>query len=925
MPYGFFRLSPGRSGGASSASADATGKFYTATGLKVGSAAILYGNGTQVASATVDSLGKATWTLASAPTPGTVVTYDGTVTGSGGTVPVPPTLAALVLSGSAFTAGSAPGTVIGTISGQTSGSTITFTPNDGRVVVSSSALVVGMAATAAGMISGTLVETLSGATGSPRSTLVTISINAGAPTLGALTVSAGTATVGTAYTSTISGQTSGSALSLTGGGASGLSISGATISGTPTTAGAVNVVETLAGATNSPRTTSGLVTVAAAASVTLNALTVSNGSATVGAAYTGTVSGQTSGSTLSLTGAGAAGLSISGASISGTPTTVGSVNVVETLSGATNSPRTTSGLITVAAAVASALVFGSPPPAYRGVPYSWQPLFVGPAGTQSWTNTLSLVAGLTQNATTGLVSGTPTATGTITGSVSATAGGAMGTLSNISFTSQEFYKQYTVSGVDPVRAFDYRNNLYWDGSAVTNSVTAFLTGATVTAGKGLLPRLNIASTGAHLTGHQLAAKTVVMQLSGGSTTGGDGILSYGGDAPLYRNGASGNSYVNSLRSYRVSGTAILDSMAPSTAVGGLANDGGSTTTTTKWSVPNWTKRARVATALNASGRKTTIGGSGIIHSDSNAFASPTAVTLLSFGGGYVYGGNDNGQGGGTTTPANSYLETEVIYGSYLSDADFVAAAAPRDFFEGKSGLAFPTRSYVAPLDTNNSLKYSKTQPWYAYAIARADAYPVGLAATGNYHAGIIWTNSAGNPNGGYEGWIDGDGKLRVRIMSNFGGGDYLGVIGTTSIIDGVTHEIEYFYDGSGSTTGIKIALDGVFETLTKEPGSANTLTGDIIANAAPYTVGNQLIGAGGSSEWQQAFMWPGRLDCFVQEKAARTTPFATGKFTPPPVTAGVTELYYLFNEGTGTTVADLSGNNRTGTLSGQNIPVWVGG
>lgn len=85
-----------------------------------------------------------------------------------------------------------------------------------------------------------------------------------APTLNALTVSNTAATVGTAYTGTINNRTSGSTFALTGAGAPGLSITGTTISGTPTTAGTVNLVETLAGASNSPRTSNGVITVAAA-------------------------------------------------------------------------------------------------------------------------------------------------------------------------------------------------------------------------------------------------------------------------------------------------------------------------------------------------------------------------------------------------------------------------------------------------------------------------------------------------------------------------------------------------------------------------------------------------------------------------------------------------------------------------------------
>ena len=101
-----------------------------------------------------------------------------------------------------------------------------------------------------------LQPTLSGA--------VAIAAVGGVTTLNALTVSNPSATAGTPYTGTISGLTAGSTPTLTGAGAPGLSISGSTIGGTPTTAGTVNIVETLAGATNSPRTSSGVVTVAAA-------------------------------------------------------------------------------------------------------------------------------------------------------------------------------------------------------------------------------------------------------------------------------------------------------------------------------------------------------------------------------------------------------------------------------------------------------------------------------------------------------------------------------------------------------------------------------------------------------------------------------------------------------------------------------------
>ena len=81
----------------------------------------------------------------------------------------------------------------------------------------------------------------------------------------------------------------------------------------------------------------------------LGDLTVSPPSAMVGQAYTGTVSGKSAGSVLSLSGAGAEGLSISGSTISGTPIAIGDVNVKETP--AVGQAKTNAKLITVTKAI----------------------------------------------------------------------------------------------------------------------------------------------------------------------------------------------------------------------------------------------------------------------------------------------------------------------------------------------------------------------------------------------------------------------------------------------------------------------------------------------------------------------------------------------------------------------------------------------
>ncbi|NBB64665.1 hypothetical protein GVN18_36015 [Pseudomonas sp. ODNR1LW] len=90
---------------------------------------------------------------------------------------------------------------------------------------------------------------------SPALTITTFGPAAPFTHLSALTVTPDAAIVGEAYEGTISGKTAGSVLSLSGAGAAGLTLDGVEITGTPTAAGDVDIVETLSGAPNSPRTT----------------------------------------------------------------------------------------------------------------------------------------------------------------------------------------------------------------------------------------------------------------------------------------------------------------------------------------------------------------------------------------------------------------------------------------------------------------------------------------------------------------------------------------------------------------------------------------------------------------------------------------------------------------------------------------------
>jgi len=119
--------------------------------------------------------------------------------------------------------------------------------------------------------------------------------------------------------------------------------------GAYTTSGTYSATYTVTDSKGATASFTRVVTVTAAA-ITLQTLSLSPSNATIGTAYSGTITGKTSGSTITLGNTGAAGLSVSGSSVTGTPTTAGAVDLVETLSGATNNPRTTTGLLNVVAA-----------------------------------------------------------------------------------------------------------------------------------------------------------------------------------------------------------------------------------------------------------------------------------------------------------------------------------------------------------------------------------------------------------------------------------------------------------------------------------------------------------------------------------------------------------------------------------------------
>lgn len=207
-----------------------------------------------------------------------------------------------------------------TISGATSGSTITGSVPAGLTLNSGARTITGTPSEIAG---GTIIltETLADSANSPKDNILTLNVTA-QPSLSALSLAASSIAENTAQDSVISGivgQTEGSSLSLTDDSGGRFALSGTNLvagaTGTDYEAAPshnITIREILANSPNSPRDTVLTVTVTnIAEAATLGDLALSITELTEDAAINGTITGATAGSTISATGL-PTGLTING-------------------------------------------------------------------------------------------------------------------------------------------------------------------------------------------------------------------------------------------------------------------------------------------------------------------------------------------------------------------------------------------------------------------------------------------------------------------------------------------------------------------------------------------------------------------------------------------------------------------------------------
>jgi hypothetical protein len=256
-----------------------------------------------------------------------------------------------------------------------------------------------------------------------------------------------------------------------------------------------------------------------------------------------------------------------------------------------------------------------------------------------------------------------------------------------------------------------------------------------------------------------------------------------------------------------------------------------------------------------------------------------------------------------------------VYASALSgadratiDASEAAAFADTGFstpYSGTHGLEFDFAEFG---DAGDVLAFERTDSWTVFAASQLFYLPV-LATT-------FYTNvpGSGTTFPGHEIWIDEVGRLRVRLISDFAGLNYLGVIGTTNVVDGKKHAIAYSYDGSSTAAGVKVYIDGALETTTLE---RDTLTGSIIGAGQSFTLASQQA--------VHSFNLTGTLAFFQVDKIVRNQAYIQANFVGgaiPPNDVANTKMRLLLNEGSGATANDTSGqgNNVTLTSAGMWFP-----
>ena len=300
-------------------------------------------------------------------------------------------------------------------------------------------------------------------------------------------------------------------------------------------------------------------------------------------------------------------------------------------------------------------------------------------------------------------------------------------------------------------------------------------------------------------------------------------------------------------------------------------------------------------------------GTGQAYVNGVATSSASGMSTTPVANGFQIGGY------GANFPFAGMISEVYVYGSVLSGANLSSIDASEASYWPDLGFQTPYRSgqhsvqfgVGESITCGNVLNFERNQAWSF--TGDFQIYTVG--ATGNSAACVFFTNvpASGTAEPGYEVWVDNIGFLRVRIISDIGANNYLGVVGTTNVCDAAKHRVWVTYDGSSTAAGVKVYIDGNAETTAVEHDALTSNIGGV--------AGQSLVVGG--QQGINYFNPKGTMGLFQIDTVARSGAYVSANGlvgTLPPVDAN-TGLSYQFTDASGATVTDASGNGHNGTLT----------
>jgi len=235
----------------------------------------------------------------------------------------------------------------------------------------------------------------------------------------------------------------------------------------------------------------------------------------------------------------------------------------------------------------------------------------------------------------------------------------------------------------------------------------------------------------------------------------------------------------------------------------------------------------------------------------------------------------------------------------ISISNAIGGTAARESFTNNYSIELDGIDAYVDCGTNSSLNFERTD---AFSIS----FWVARAAINAHTLCISKMNPTGNRRGYFIN-INPSNLVTIFLRNNTSNtSQCLIAQSITTIADTNWHHIVFTYDGSSTTGGMKIYIDGTSVTLT----TSGTLSGTIVSSATtPF-----LLGALSTAPSLPADALMDEVAVFGSELSASDVTAIYGTGVPNDITDLSPLSWWRFEEGSGTSASDSGSASNTGTL-----------